>query len=132
MGSRRGELSIGVYEAAERRRLLWMTVAAFGASILLGQAVIRIGPAAVAIPIALLVLAGVFWRPKIGLFALLAANLIFEESSPDPLMLPGRYLHFGLQSTLGLSGFIASPLELLMIMMVVIWLIPSMIRGSVN
>src|SRR5262245_21381701 len=110
MGPRRRQHSTDVYESAERRRLVWMTAAAFGASILLGQAIIRIGPAAVAIPVAVLVLAGVVWRPKVGLFALLTLNLMFEEGSPDPLMLPGQYLHFGLQSTLGLSGFIASPL----------------------
>ena len=86
---RQRELSTAVYEASERRRIAWMSALAVGASILLGQAIIRIGPAAIAIPITVLVLAGVAWRPRIGLYVLLAAVLLFEEASPDDLMLPG-------------------------------------------
>ena len=111
---RRG-LSAAMYEAGERRRVAVLGAVAIGASILLGQAVVRVGPVAILIPIALIVLAAVIWRPKVGLFVMLALVLMFEVGSPDPLMLPGRYFHYGLQSSLGVSGFIASPLELLML-----------------
>jgi hypothetical protein len=109
-----------------------LTAAAIGASVLLGQAVIRIGPVAILIPIAILVLAAVIWKPRIGLFVMLALVLMFEVGSPDPLMLPGRYFHYGLQSSLGVSGFIASPLELLMLLVLAAWLVPGLIHGTLN
>ena len=76
--------------------------------------------------------AAILWRPQVGLFTLIGLNLLFEMSSPDPLMLPGRYLHFGLQSSLGVSGFIASPLELLLIFMAVVWFIKGMVGRNVS
>src|SRR6266536_1293745 len=109
-----------------------MSAVAIGVSVLLGQAVIRFGPVAILIPIAILVLAAVIWKPRVGLFVMLALVLMFEVGSPDPLMLPGRYFHYGLQSSLGVSGFIASPLELLMLLVLVVWLVPGMIRGGLN
>jgi len=125
--SRRGP-STAYYEASERRRIAWMSGLAIGASVLLGQLVIRIGGIAVLIPTAGLLLAAVIWRPRFGLYMLFMLVLLFEQASPDPLMLPGKYLNYGLQSSLGVSGFIASPLELLLILVFAVWLVQSLIR----
>jgi O-Antigen ligase len=48
--------------------------------------------------------------------------LLFETGSPDALMLPGYFLTGGLGSTLGLTGAIASPLELLLLLTFGLWL----------
>jgi hypothetical protein len=129
---RRTGLSTAIYEAGERRRVAWMSAVAVGASVLLGQAVIRVGPVAILIPIAILVLAAVTWKPRVGLYVMLALVLMFEVGGPDPLMLPGHYFHYGLQSSLGVSGFIASPLELLMVLVLVVWLVPGLVRGNLD
>jgi hypothetical protein len=124
---RRG-VSSAWYEAHERRRVLWSTVIATVAAIALGQAVLSIGVVAVAVPLIVAVLAAIVWQPRVGLLAVFALVLLFEMGSPDPVMAPGRYLHYGLQSSLGVSGFIASPLELLLLLTLAIWLVKGLVR----
>lgn len=126
---RRG-LTTDWYAAHHLRRVVWYLVFAAVAAGLLGMAVLWIGEAAVLLPVAAAALAAIVWRPQIGLFALVGLTLLFEINSPDPLMLPGRYLHYGLQSSLGISGFIASPLELLLILSAVIWLIKGIVSRN--
>jgi len=128
---RRG-LSATWYAGHQRRRVLSYTGLAILAAILLGMAVLRIGAVAVVLPVAAVALAAIVWRPQVGLYTLVAFNLIFEMNSPDPLMLPGRYLHFGLQSSLGISGFIASPLELLLVLMAVVWFIKGLVSRTLS
>jgi O-antigen ligase len=115
-----------------RRRSLAYTAIAMLTAMLLGMAVLRVGVAAVVLPVAAAALAAIIWRPQVGLYALVAFNLIFEMNSPDPLMLPGRYLHYGLQSSLGISGFIASPLELLLVLMAAVWFIKGLVSRTLR
>ena len=124
---RRG-LSSAWYEAHERRRVLRSVVIATVAAIALGQAVLTIGVAAVAVPVIVAAMAAIVWKPKIGLLLLFALVLLFEMGNPDPLMAPGPYLHYGLQSSLGVSGFIASPLELLLILTLAVWLVKGIVQ----
>lgn len=130
-GRRRG-ISTAWYEANDRKRVLWLTVAAVVAAVVLGNLTTQIGVAAVVIPAAAAVLAAILWRPKLGLFAVLALVMLFEMTSPDPLMIPGRYLHYGLQSSLGVSGFIASPLELLLLFTMAVWLVKGLVLRSLG
>ena len=81
--------------------MLWLTVIAVVAALLLGELVIQIGVAAVVVPAAAAALAAIIWRPKIGLYAVMALVLLFEIDLADPLMLPGRYFNYGLQSLAG-------------------------------
>ncbi|MCC6173978.1 MAG: O-antigen ligase family protein [Chloroflexi bacterium] len=121
-------LSAQWYAANERRRAILLTVVALAASVALGQAVVRIGFAAALAPLAIAIVAGIMWRPKIGLFGIVLMILLFEIDSADPLMLPGRYFNYGLQSTLGLSGFIASPLEMALVLSTSVWLVSGIVR----
>lgn len=105
-----------------------MSTVAMAASGVLSWAVLTLGPAAVAFPIVAAILVSVFWQPRFGLYCVFALVLLFEMGSVDPLMLPGRYFNYGLQSSLGLSGFIASPLELMLILTVVVWLIKGLMQ----
>lgn len=128
---RRG-LSVAWYAGHQRRRVVWYGVIAAVAAALLAVAMLRVSIGVVALPVAAVALATIVWRPQVGLYALIALNLLFEMSSPDPLMLPGRYVHYGLQSSLGISGFIASPLELLLVLMAVVWFLKGVMSGTLS
>ena len=69
----------------------------------------------------LLVLA-VAWQPRVGLFVAFGLVSLFEGGGQDDLMQPGAYINGDLSQTLGFSGVIFSPLELLLIMSFVIML----------
>jgi hypothetical protein len=129
---RRRGLSTTWYEANDRKRVTWLTVAAVVSALALGNLTLQIGVAAVVIPAAAAALAAIVWRPKFGLFAVLALVMLFEMTSADPLMIPGRYLHYGLQSSLGVSGFIASPLELLLLFTMAVWLVKGLVVRSLG
>jgi hypothetical protein len=68
-----------------------------------------------------IVVAAIAWRPFVGLCVAFGLVLIFEAGGADQIMLPGFYLHGGLGSTVGLTGVIASPVELLLVLMFSIW-----------
>jgi hypothetical protein len=125
-------LATSWYEANDRRRVVWLSVAALVAAVALGQLTLTVGAAAVAVPAAAAVLAAIIWQPKLGLYAAVALVNLFEMTSPDPLMSPGRYLHYGLQSSLGVSGFIASPLELLLLFTLAVWLIKGLVGRNLG
>jgi O-antigen ligase len=72
--------------------------------------------------LACLLVAAICWQPRFGVYLIFGLVLLFEAGGPDDLMLPGRYLNFGLQSSFGISGFIVSPLELLMFITCAAWL----------
>jgi hypothetical protein len=66
--------------------------------------------------------AAIAWQPRLGLYLAFGLVLVFEPGVADPLMLPGTYLHGGLSSLIGLSGAIASPLELLLVLTFLVWI----------
>jgi hypothetical protein len=125
-------LSTASYEAHARRRVFWYATAALLSAVGLSYAVVQWGVAVVVLPVAVAALAAIAWRPKAGLYLVLLLVLLFEMASPDPLMEPGRYIHFGLQSSLGISGFIFSPVELLMIFTAAIWLIHGLVTRRLD
>ena len=125
-------LSVDWYQANERRRIIILSVIAVLAALALGQALLRLGEAAIGIPVALAALAAILWQPRIGLYMTFALVLLFEINSPDVLMVPGRYLNYGLQSSLGISGFIASPLELMLILTMVVWLVRGLVLHQLH
>ena len=88
--------------------------------------------AVVVVPVIVAALAAIVWKPKIGLLMVFGLVLLFEMGNPDPLMAPGRYLHYGLQSSLGVSGFIASPLELLLILTLAVWLVQGLVKRQLG
>lgn len=125
-------LSVNTYQSIEHRRVLILTVSAMVAAFLLGQGLLKYGPAIAALPIALTFVAAVCWQPRLGLYTAFALVMLFEMGSPDPLMAPGRYINYGLQSSLGISGFIASPLELMLILTAVVWLVKGLVSHTLN
>ena len=126
------ELQTGTFTAANRRLVIWLTVIAVVATIGFSQLVVRLEFLAL-VPLAcLLVLAAIFWRPKVGLYVSFAMTLLFEMTSPDVLMLPGRYFQYGLQSTLGLTGMIISPLEMLLLFTLLVWWLRGLVTRRLD
>jgi O-antigen ligase len=79
-----------------------------------------------------LVVAGTVWRPRLGLYMVFGLVLLFEAGGQDPMMLPGWYLHGTLGGTTGLTGVIASPLELLLLLICFAWLARGIARGRLD
>jgi hypothetical protein len=75
-----------------------------------------------------LVCLAIAWRPFVGLCVALGLTMLFEAGGADQMMLPGFYLNGSLGSTVGLTGAIASPLELLLILMFCVWLAQGLAR----
>jgi hypothetical protein len=84
--------------------------------------VLRLGLVSPLLLAAMFVGALVIYQPRIGLYLTLALVVLFESGSEDQLMAPGRYFTFGLQSTVGISGLIISPLEMLLMACLMAWL----------
>jgi hypothetical protein len=122
-----GALSVDWYQATRRRRLIWLSIIALTCSLLLGRFILISSGGGVAVVVTILVGALVVWRPRIGLLLAYALVLLFESESLDPLMLPGQYLNKGFQSSFGLPGFIASPLELMLVLALVSWLASAVV-----
>lgn len=47
-------------------------------------------------------------------------------------MLPGVYIHYGLQHSLGLSGMIVSPLEILLLVSLLVWLVQGIVGAGLD
>src|SRR5690242_4217163 len=104
------EASVDWQRSTQRRRLSTLTALALGLSV---------GVAALALLFHFITVVGLLiwvaviaiaFRPFVGLCVAYTLCMVFEDGSPDPLMLPGFYLHWGLGATLGI-GVSLSPLE---------------------
>jgi hypothetical protein len=126
------QLTADWHEREHRQRMLLlalitcMATLAFAALVLVTQFV------SVVVMLIVMTLIAVAWRPVVGLFIAFGLVLFFEVGGPDPLMEPGRFLHYGLQSTLGLSGVIVSPIEMLLILCLLFWLARGAIRRRLD
>ncbi len=115
-------LSVGWHLATRRWRLLALTiltllVSLFYAAFVLLQPIVS--------PVTFftwLLLLGVAYNPRVGLYFAFAMVMLFEAGNADKMMEPGAYFHGGLSSTLGLPGLIASPLELLLLLTLGFWI----------
>jgi hypothetical protein len=111
--------------ATRRRRVAVLAVLTILASLGFARLVLQFDLTAVVFLLIAMVLVAIAWQPRVGLYVAFGLVLLFEAGGADPLMLPGRYLNWGLQSTLGLTGFIVSPLELLLLLAFGSWLVMS-------
>ena len=103
------QLTAGWYRQMHQRRLITLALLTLLVSCASAVVVLVLQFVSVAVMLICAVLIAVAWRPIIGLYVAFGLVLLFEVGGPDPLMEPGRFLHYGLQSTLGLSGVIVSP-----------------------
>src|SRR5262245_40812407 len=109
--ARQPALSAAEQIGAERRFLLTLAVGALLLSLLMARLLLQLQVAAVVLLFGLLLLAAVLCQPRLGLYTVFGLVLLCEPGGPDPLMTPGTYLIWGLQSSLGLNGVIINPIE---------------------
>jgi hypothetical protein len=124
----RQQLSIGWLQGTQRRRGIALTVGVVAVCLVFTRLVFSAEMGAVfgfAIWAALIAVAV---RPRYGVYVLLASILFFESGGPDPFMAPGEYLNFSLQSSLGITGGILIPFEMLLLLMCMVWLAQGAIR----
>jgi hypothetical protein len=106
------ELSTDYCVSSQRARSAPVAVLA---SLVAALLVAQLELAAAALAFGLLAAVAIAWRPCVGLYLALGLAVLFEPGGADPLMLPGTYLFRGLQSTLGLRGFVLSPIEMMLL-----------------
>jgi hypothetical protein len=123
----RSELTTAWYVGTRQRQLLLLSVLTVLGSLAFAALVLLFHVVSAVLLLAWLAVIAIAWRPRLGLYLVFGLILLFEAGSADPLMLPGQYLHGGFQSTLGLSGFIVSPLELLLLLIFGAWLAQAVV-----
>ena len=84
--------------------------------------------------IPLVVLTGVglmvAWHARTALYVMFGLAVLFEANGGDPLMEPGALLHGTLGKSSGVSGLVATPLEILLLLTVTIWFLKGLINGG--
>ncbi len=74
----------------------------------------------------------VAWQARIALYVMFGFVLLFESDNADPLMAPGSLLNGTLGKSSGASGFVATPLEILLLLTVLIWLVKGLAGRNVG
>lgn len=105
-----------------RRQQLVLVCLAIGLSVIFTVLVLMFHVLSAIALVTWIVCAAIAWRPFVGLCVAFGLTLLFEAGGADQMMLPGFYLNGSLGSTVGLTGAIASPLELLLILVFCVWL----------
>lgn len=121
------EASVAWHRETQRnRQVVLFGVALVGSVLLAGLALLFNIISVVGLLIWITVIA-VAWRPFVGLSVAYGLCMVLEDGGPDLMMLPGYYLHWGLGATLGI-GLALSPMELLLILTFVSWLLQGLAR----
>ena len=121
------EFSVAALQRLQRQRKVVLTAAVVAASLVAAALVLAFQIFTVIAVVTWLVVLAIAWRARLGLYVAFGLLLLFEAGSPDALMLPGYYLTSGLGSTAGLTGAIASPLELLLVLTFVLWIAQGLV-----
>jgi hypothetical protein len=126
------ELSTTWLEALHRRRMALLWALVMLVSLVMVRLILAVDVFAVAGLFVWICVGATVVRPRYGLYAVFGIVLLFEGSSDDPLMAPGVYLNNSLQNTLGASGGILIPLEILMLLILVAWLGQGLMRHGLD
>ena len=124
-------LSVDWYASAEKHRLILLTLALIlvcAASILL---VLVFQVISLAVLLTWIVAIAIAWRPLVGLATAYALALVFEAGGADQLMAFGGFFNGSLQ-TVGFSGAIASPMELLLLVTLFTWVGQGIARRNID
>jgi hypothetical protein len=110
----------------QRRTLLLIGLATTFVSLLFVLLVLQLQFVSAAVFAVVLGLIAIAWQPRIGLYVMFALGLLFENVSPDPLMLPGKYL------PTQFAGTLVSPMEILLMLTMVVWLVQGVARRRLD
>jgi len=125
------EESVDWHRSAERARLALLFGIALVASLLLAALALLFNVISVVGLLIWITVIAIAWRPFVGLSVAYGLCMLLEDGGPDQLMLPGYYLHWGLGATLGI-GVALSPMELLLILTFVSWLMQGLARRNLS
>jgi hypothetical protein len=120
------EHSIPWFVRKQRRGLLLLGCAITLISLLFVVLVVQLQMVSVVVLLVTVTLVSIAWRPRVGLYVVFALGLLFENVSPDPLMLPGKYL------PLQFAGTLVSPMELLLLITLAVWLCQGIARRKLD
>jgi len=99
-------------------------------------AVALVSPAADDPTVLLLVITAVglcvAWQARTALYVMFGFVLLFESDNADKLMAPGSLLNGTIGKASGASGFVATPLEILLLLTVLIWLVKGLASRSLG
>src|SRR5947199_8155434 len=98
------EVSVAWYVGSERRRVAWLCGLAVVASLVFAALVWVLQLVSAAVLLTLVVLAGIAWRPRVGLLVVFLMTTLFEAGNQDDLMIPGGFLNEDLSTALKLPG----------------------------
>ena len=116
-------LSIAWYRGAQRWRMTTLVFATVAVCIAFAVLTLALQFISLVVLLTWLLVIAVAWQPRVGLYTAFGLVLLFEGGGDDDkLMLPGAYINGDLSTSIGLTGVIFSPLELLLIMTFLIWL----------
>jgi O-Antigen ligase len=120
------EHSTAWFVRKQRRSLLILGCAITLISLLFVELVLQLEIVSVVVFVVTVTLICIAWRPRVGLYVVFALGLLFENVSPDPLMLPGKYL------PLQFAGTLISPMELLLVITLAVWLAQGTARRKLD
>jgi hypothetical protein len=120
------------YRTSQRRRQLVLAGLTIGITALFTVLVLMFHVLSALVLFTWIICAAIAWRPFVGLCVAFFLVTLFEAGGADQIMLPGFYLNGSLGSTVGLTGAIASPLELLLILVFCVWLGQGLARRRFN
>jgi O-Antigen ligase len=116
-------LSITWYRSAQRFQTTTLVLATIVACVAFAALTLALQFVSVVVLLTWLLVIAVAWRPRVGLYTAFGLVLMFEGGGDDDkLMLPGAYINGDLSTSIGLTGVIFSPLEVLLIMSFLLWL----------
>jgi O-Antigen ligase len=120
------EQSTAWFVRKQRRGLLILGLATLLLSLVFVDLILRLDLISVVVFLVAVTLICIAWRPRVGLYVVFALGLLFENVSPDPLMLPGKYL------PLQFAGTLISPMEILLLITLAVWLLQGTARRKLD
>jgi hypothetical protein len=120
------EHSTAWFVRAQRRNMLLAGIATTFVSLLFVVLVLKLQIVSAVVFAVAVVLFGIAWQPRVGLYVAFTLGLVFENVSPDPLMLPGKYL------PLSFMGTMVSPMEILLLLTGTVWLLKGIATRSLD
>jgi O-antigen ligase/polysaccharide polymerase Wzy-like membrane protein len=117
-----GKFSTSWIESTQRRRMAVLVCAVIVASLSLVRLVLAFDMATVSGFLLWAALVALIIRPRYGLYTLFGLELGFETASGDQMMTPGGLMNASLQQSIGATGLILVPMEIMLLLVTTVWL----------
>ena len=117
--------------ATARRRTAWLTLVAIAGSVVLAYLTMLLQLGSIVVLLTCVGLLAIAWRPRVGLYVVFGLTCLFEAGGLDPLMQLGGYLHGDVSTSMNVPGVIFSPLELLLLLSMAVWLARGLVSHRV-